>query len=122
MLKAAAQSGTQSPQCAGQSRDQASSNSAAQATLQARQLSAAAEQRRVFGHGFGRRPSSYKSTKGKHVKTCNLKFVCLASKDADHPPSTVKERTVLSNNGLGDGSILFPRWYFSLWRDTRQVS
>ena len=41
------------------------------------------------------------------MKTCNLKFVCLASKDADHPPSTVKERPVLSNNGLGDGSISF---------------
>ncbi|XP_031573313.1 uncharacterized protein LOC116307286 isoform X2 [Actinia tenebrosa] len=38
-----------------------------------------------------------------------LKFVCLASKDADHPPTTVKQRTVLSNAGLGDGSISFPQ-------------
>ena len=42
------------------------------------------------------------------MKTCSLKFVCLASKTADGPPSTVKQRTVLSNAGLGDASISFP--------------
>jgi hypothetical protein len=41
------------------------------------------------------------------VKTCLLQCVCLASKDAAGSPSSVKERTVLSNAGLGDGSISF---------------
>ena len=60
------------------------------------------EQRRLFG--FGKRQSS----KGKHaVKTCTLKFVYLASKDDEGPPSSVKQRTDLSNAGLGDGNISF---------------
>lgn len=33
--------------------------------------------------------------------------MCLPSKDATGPPSTVKERTDLCNGGLGDGSITF---------------
>ena len=72
------------------------------AGFQARQVSAAVEQRRLFG--FGKRQSS----KGKHaVKTCTLKFVCLASKDDEGPPSSVKQRTDLSNARLGDGNISF---------------
>lgn len=70
----------------------------------ARQVSAAVEQRRLFS--FGKRQQQ--SCKGKHpVKTCSLKFVCLASKDDEGPPCSVKQRTELSNAGLGDGNISF---------------
>lgn len=39
------------------------------------------------------------------MPTCTVKFVCLASKNAERPPQTVKERTALSNACLGDKSI-----------------
>ena len=41
-------------------------------------------------------------------KTCSIKFVCLSSKNTDGPPSSVKQRTALSNARLGDGNISFP--------------
>ncbi len=76
-------------------------------------LSAAAEQRRLFN--FGNRVSSanmsgkQKAAKRRKLPTCTLKFCCLSSKDADRPPSSVKERTELSNAGLGECNISFPQ-------------
>lgn len=68
------------------------------------------EQRRLFN--FGKRPSSSTMSKSKSAKkkkqmTYTLKFVCLASKNAVRPPTTVKERTDLSNSCLGAKSITF---------------
>ena len=37
-----------------------------------------------------------------------MKVVCLSSKSAQSPPSSVRERTYPSNIGLGDASITFP--------------
>ena len=66
-----------------------------------------AEQRRLFN--FGKRSSSSSSKsrqlKRKRAQTCTIKFVCLASKDAERPPQNIKERTDLSNACLGDKSI-----------------
>ena len=58
--------------------------------------SALLEQRRLFN--FGKRQSSSsgskpKSSKKKKELTHTLKFVCLSSKNAVKPPTTVKERT-----------------------------
>ena len=66
------------------------------------------EQRRLFN--FGKRPSMSTMSKSKSAKkkkqlTYTLKFVCLASKNAVKPPTTVKERTDLSNSCLGAKSI-----------------
>lgn len=72
-------------------------------------LSIASEQRRLFGYAStSTRPSARtvnRRPKGKN--TCTLKFVCLSSKNASTPPSTVRERTDLANHGLGDGSVTF---------------
>ena len=49
-----------------------------------------------------------KGPKAKKESTCTLKVVCLSSKNAQSPPSSVRERPYLSNIGLGDSSITFP--------------
>ena len=72
--------------------------------------SALLEQRRLFN--FGKRQSSSsgskpKSSKKKKELTHTLKFVCLSSKNAVKPPTTVKERTDLANSSLGAKSITF---------------
>ena len=72
--------------------------------------SALLEQRRLFN--FGKRQSSSsgskpKSSKKKKELTHTLKFVCLSSKDAVKPRTTVKERTDLANSSLGAKSITF---------------
>lgn len=36
-----------------------------------------------------------------------MKFVCLSSVSADKPPTSVKERTILANLGLGDAIVTF---------------
>ena len=43
--------------------------------------------------------------KGKRPATCTLKFVCLANSDAEKPQSSIKERTILCNAGLGEKSV-----------------
>ena len=72
-------------------------------------LSIASEQRRLFGYASTSTRLSARTVnrrpKGKN--TCTLKFVCLSSKNASTPPSTVRERTDLANHGLGDGSVSF---------------
>ena len=72
--------------------------------------SALLEQRRLFN--FRKRQSSSsdskpKSSKKKEELTHTLKFVCLSSKNAVKPPTTVKERTDLANSSLGAKSITF---------------
>ena len=67
--------------------------------------SVAFEQGRLFGHKQQREKKG--KSKAKRNSTCTLKFVCLASKEASGPPSSVKGRTSLANSGLGDHSITF---------------
>ena len=71
--------------------------------------SGASEQRRLFGYAAKKQylPSTTKKGKGKKESACTFKFVCLSSKAASTPPSSVKERTYLSNMGLGDSCITF---------------
>jgi len=71
---------------------------------------AAAEQRRLFSFGRPAKTSNQTGkgkSKGKRPPTCTIKFVCLASKDATKPPTSVREKAALCNGGLGDGSITF---------------
>ena len=73
--------------------------------------SVVAEQRRLFGYsssGPNRISKKDKEPKAKKESTCTLEVVCLSSKNAHSPPSSVRERTYLSNIGLGDSSITFP--------------
>lgn len=66
------------------------------------------EHRRLFGYAAkGKQPKRGKSVSKQKVPTCSLKFVCLASVNAIKPPTTVKERTMLSNAGLGDSTVTF---------------
>ena len=60
----------------------------------------------ILGKGQLHPPYQSHPNKKKHL-TYTLKFVCLASKSAIKPPTTVKERTDLSNACLGDKSITF---------------
>ena len=74
--------------------------------------SALLEQRRWFN--FGKRQSSSsgskpKSSKKKKELTNTLKFVCLSSKGAVKPPTTVKERTDLANSSLGASLDNYPQ-------------
>ncbi|KAJ7373535.1 hypothetical protein OS493_011136 [Desmophyllum pertusum] len=62
---------------------------------------------KLFGYNQRQGLHSRSKSNGKKEATCTIKFVCLPSKDATGPPSTVKERTDLCNGGLGDGSITF---------------
>ena len=64
------------------------------------------EHKRLFGYR-GKGNSRGKSKKQSAVQTCTLKFVCLATRYPVKPPTSVKERTALSNAGLGDASIMF---------------
>ena len=73
----------------------------------ANQLSISGEQRRLFGYGWHQNNKGKSKSKGNKIPSCTIKFVCLASRNADGPPSTVKEKTFLANLGLGDGSISF---------------
>jgi hypothetical protein len=66
------------------------------------------EHRRLFGYAVrGKQPKKSKSFAKQKVQTCSLKFVCLASRSAIKPPTTIKERTMLANAGLGDGTVTF---------------
>ena len=66
------------------------------------------EHRKLFGCKKGKQPKRGKSVvKQQRVQTCSLKFVCLASGSSSKPPTSVKERTMLANVGLGDSTILF---------------
>ena len=66
------------------------------------------EHRKLFGYKKGKQPKRGKSVvKQQRVQTCSLKFVCLASGSSSKPPTSVKERTMLANAGLGDSTILF---------------
>jgi hypothetical protein len=81
-------------------------------------VSALVEQRRLFN--FGRRSQSpntaAKPSKKKKLPTCTLKFMCLASKDGQRPPTSVRERTELANAGLGDKSLTFTQNGESVYR------
>ena len=59
-----------------------------------------------FGYR-GKGNSRGKAKKQSAGQTCTLKFVCLATRYPVKPPTSVKERTALSNAGLGDASIVF---------------
>ena len=48
--------------------------------------------------------TSSKKGKGK-LQCCTLKFFCLSKVNSEKPPSSVYEKTGLSNCGLGPGSI-----------------
>jgi hypothetical protein len=66
------------------------------------------EHRRLFGYAArGKQPKKGKSFAKQKVQTCSLKFVCLASRSAIKPPTTIKERIMLANAGLGDGTVTF---------------
>ena len=74
--------------------------------------SAIQEHQRVFNYmqprsrGFNPRRNSASSKKGKSkLQSCTLKFFCLAKVNSEKPPSSVSEKTGLSNCGLGPGSI-----------------
>ena len=48
------------------------------------------------------------TSKGKgKMQSCTVKFYCLAKIGTEKPPSTIYEKTYLSNCGLGPGSISF---------------
>jgi hypothetical protein len=64
------------------------------------------EHKRLFGYR-GKANSRGKSRKQSAEQTCTLKFVCLTTCYPVKPPTSVKERTALSNAGLGDASIVF---------------
>lgn len=66
------------------------------------------EHRNLFNYA----PARTKSNKGrrgkKHkVATYSLKFMCMGKCNDEKPPTTVRERTVLSNAGLGDAVLSF---------------
>ncbi len=63
------------------------------------------EHKRLFGYR-GKGNSRGKAKKKTAGQTCTLKFVCLATCYPVKPPTSVKERTALSNAGLGDASIV----------------
>ena len=70
------------------------------------------EHQRVFYYmkpksgGFNPRRNSASSKKGKSkLQSCTLKFFCLSKVNSEKPPSSVFEKTGLSNCGLGPGSI-----------------
>jgi hypothetical protein len=66
------------------------------------------EHRKLFGYAArGKQPKKGKSFAKQKVQTCSLKFVCLASRSAVKPPTTIKERTMLANACLGDGTVTF---------------
>lgn len=80
-------------------------------------VTAVAEHRQLFSRYAHDRASSHPSTKRKcytgkgkgvgkgRIPTCTLKFVCLAKMDASKAPSTIRERTMLSNADLGEKTI-----------------
>lgn len=70
-----------------------------------------AEQRRNFSRydkkkrKLGTPPLTSASKKKKAGKTCTCKFMCLAKKDAQFAPSTVAEKEMLVEAGLGEKII-----------------
>jgi len=56
--------------------------------------------------------------KDKKAKCWNVKFVCLASKDARRVPATAAERELLVAAGLGEKRVLIPNINCS-WNDFR---
>ena len=73
------------------------------------------DHQRVFNYmqprsgGFNprnKKSASTSSKKGKgKLQCCTLKFFCLSKVNSEKPPSSVYEKTGLSNCGLGPGSI-----------------
>lgn len=67
-----------------------------------------AEHRRLFNYAGARTKQSGKGNKGKKsVSQCSLKFMCMSHCNVEKPPTSVKDRTALSNAGLGDAVIAF---------------
>jgi hypothetical protein len=71
--------------------------------------SAVTEHRRLFNYAGARPKQSGKGNhKGKkNVSQCSLKFMCMSHCSVEKPPTSVKDRTALSNAGLGDAVISF---------------
>jgi hypothetical protein len=63
--------------------------------------SALSSHRKLFNYSAGKAIKG-KRTKKNHIPTCSLKFLCMSSCTRDRPPLSIKERTTLSNAGLGD--------------------
>ena len=61
---------------------------------------------KLFNYSGGK-SSKGKRTKKDRIPTCSLKFLCMSSCSRDKPPLSIKERTALSNAGLGDSMITF---------------
>ena len=62
--------------------------------------------RKLFNYSGGK-SSKGNRTKKDRIPTCSLKFLCMSSCSRDKPPLSIKERTALSNAGLGDSMITF---------------
>ena len=43
----------------------------------------------------------------KSTSQCSMKFMCMSTCDIEKPPTSIKDRTALSNAGLGDAVISF---------------
>ena len=68
-----------------------------------------AEHRRLFNYTGGKGKQSCKgNNKGKKYSSqCSIKFMCMSSCNVEKPPTSIKDRTTLSNAGLGDAVISF---------------
>ena len=66
------------------------------------------EHRRLFGYAARRKqPKKGTTAQKQKLQTCSMKFVCLSSVSADKPPTSIKDRTMLANAGLGDATVTF---------------
>ena len=65
------------------------------------------EHRRLFNYARAKQSGKGNYKGKKSVSQCSLKFMCMSSCDAEKPPTSVKDRTALSNAGLGDAVISF---------------
>ena len=68
-----------------------------------------AEHHRLFNYAGGKGKQSCKgNNKGKKDSSqCSIKFMCMSSCNVEKPPTSIKDRTTLSNAGLGDAVISF---------------
>ena len=67
-----------------------------------------AEHRRLFNYMGGRGKQSKGNNKGKKsTSQCSMKFMCMSTCEVEKPPTSIKDRTALSNAGLGDAVISF---------------
>lgn len=68
----------------------------------------AIEHQRVFGYqpktNVQFQPTGKKRGKGK-MQPCTLKFYCLGEVNQEKPPTTIGQKAMLSNCGLGPGNI-----------------